>query len=482
MNELIREFLNAIENQETTGRRRKAVSSTPTSIYGHGPGGLFSTPGLSRPLFSAMLLPALGIGGQLPVRPTTETNPLFGIITGQTASSGSNPTGVCDDPPTVGVTKLCTHSFPFGRFSLQTRVFDLDRAGKVVNRGEFLDFQVRGNPEGVRGLPTLPGTSGNVATNEITKALREFGVGWVRDFATKLWTGTTSNNTAGGGYKEFYGFDTLINTGYRDAETGNLCPAADSIVQSFGDREIASNGAAIVSKITGIYRVLNHTASFVGLQPVSWKLAMTFGMFYALTDIWPVAYNTTQAAAVPTGAQIYLDGPTMQARRDEMRGDLQNYTGQFLWIDGQRVEVVIDDTISETQSAGGVFESSLYFIPMTVLGGERVTYMEYFDYDAAGGPMEMAGALAPDGSYYTSDDGRFLWHKKPPTNFCVQLLAKTEPRLLLLTPHLAARLTDVRYTTTLHERSWDPSSTSWFVDGGRQTSPGVNPSWEVKPG
>ena len=32
------------------GVTTKAVGSTPTSTYGHGPGGLFSSPGLSQPL------------------------------------------------------------------------------------------------------------------------------------------------------------------------------------------------------------------------------------------------------------------------------------------------------------------------------------------------------------------------------------------------------------------------------------------------
>lgn len=470
---------------EKVGERRKAVSSTPTTIYGHGNGGLFSTPGLSKPLFSAMLLPGLGIQGLLPIRGTTETNPLFGIITGQTASTGSEAVGVCDDPPVVGVTKLCTHGFPFGRFSRQTRVFDLDRAGRITNRGEFLDFQVNGNPETARVLgaaPTAPGTVGNVASNEITKALREFAVGWIRDFAKITYAGATTNNTAGGGYKEFYGFDTLINTGYRDAETGNLCPAADSMVLSFGDKEVASNGAALVNTIRTIYRNLNYVASFVGLAPVNWVISMSFGMFYAISDIWPIAVNTIGATAVPTNANLYLDGPTIAGQRDAMRGDMANRIGQYLMIDGQRVPVVIDDAIAETQSAGGVFESQIYFIPMTVLGGEPVTFMEYLNYEVPGGPVEMAAQFAPAGSFFTSDDGRFLWHKKPPTNFCVQVLAKTEPRLLLLTPHLAARLTDVRYTTTLHENSWDTTNSSWYKDGGRTTGTNVPASWSVVPG
>jgi len=470
------------------GVREKAVSSTPSTIMGHGPGGLFSTPGLSKALFSAMILPRTGLQAQLPVRSTTETNPLYGIITGVTASSGSEPTGVCDDPPSVGVTKLCTHSFVFGRYSRQTRVFDLDRAGRIVNRGEFRDFNVFGNPlmgNNSGFSPSLPGGAGigNAAINEVSKALFEFGVGWMRDFAKQLFTGNPTNNTAGGGYKEFYGLDSLINTGYRDVETGNLCPAADSIVRSFGNRDIKTNSAAIVREITYVYRNLQFLASHANLTPLKIKLVMPYGLFYELTDVWPIAYSTYRASgAVGSGSTLFINSDSEMLMRDGMRGDMEAQTGQYLLIDGQKVDVVIDEAIAQTQNAGGSFTAGIYFVPMTVLGGEPVTFMEHFDYEAPGGAVEMAQAFAPADSFYTTDNGRFLWHKKPPTNYCVQVMAKTEPRLLLLTPYLAARLTNVNYTPLMPERSWDTANASYFVDGGRQTGNNVNPSYLVVPG
>lgn len=162
----------------------KAVSSTPTSTYGHGPGGLFSFPGLSRPVFSAMILPRLGLQNILPVRPSMDANPLYGIFTGVTASSGSEPVGVCDDPPTVGLSKLCTHTFVFGRQSRQTPVMQIDRAGLWTNRGEFGDLQFMGNPwNGASGqnpnVPTVPGGTGTdgILNNEAKKKIFELAVG-----------------------------------------------------------------------------------------------------------------------------------------------------------------------------------------------------------------------------------------------------------------------------------------------------------------
>jgi hypothetical protein len=458
--------------------KTKEVGSTPTALYGHGPGGLFSTPGLNKPLFSAMILPRMGVQSQLPLRPSNDTNPLYAIMTGVTATSGSEPVGVCDDPKTTGTMKLCIHSFVFGRFSRMSKVYDIDRVGQITNRGEFMDLQLMNNPFAQVGgnpptSPTMPGfDASRVAQNEVAKALFEMGVAWARDFARVIYTGNPANNTAGGGYKEFNGFDILINTGYRDAETGNLCPAADSIVRTFGNLNVSANAAAFVRNVTNIYRNLKFLAVRAGLDPIVLKIAMTFGMFYEVTEVWPIVYLTYRALAIPAGGQSinYVDAADVEKMREDMRANMYDYSGQYLLIDGQKVPVIIDDAITETENGDGSFTASLYFIPFTVLGGTPVTFLEYFNYDGPNGSLEFAKLFAPGDSYYTTDNGRFMWHKKPPTNFCVQILAKTEPRLLLLTPYIAARLTNIRYLPLEHERSPFTESSYW-VDGGNTTYP-----------
>lgn len=469
-------LINAAKQQ---GQRYKGVTPPPTGVNSHGPGGLFSAMGLARPIFSAMSLPVRGLQSRLPVRWSNETNPLYGLITGVTASSGSNPSGTCDDPKTAGTTKLCTHSFVFGRLSMQSRVWDIESAGKIINRGEFTDFQVYGGlPVDSPLTPTMPNSGlAQVVAKSAAKALFEMAVAWMRDYARLIYEGTPTNNTAGGGYKEFYGLDTLINTGYQDAETDVLCPAADSLVVSFGNREIRANATLLVRTITSIYRRLKHLAVHTNMSPVRFALSMPFSMFYEITEIWPIGYATTAATVVPTGATLFVGSDDQLRMRDEMRGDLYNYTGQYLMIDGERVEVILDDAISETQNAGGSFTADMYFIPMTAVGSEPVTFIEHFNYDGPGAASEMAALLAPRDSYYTSDGGRFLWHKKPPENTCVQVASWTSPRLMLLTPYLAARLTDIVYAPIGKERSWDPSDPSFFVNGGRTAGDTTDPSY-----
>ena len=458
-------------------------SSTPSAVYGHGPLGLFSAPGLSQPLFSAMILPNMGLQSVLPVRPSRDMNPLFGIITGVTATSGSEPTGVCDDPPIVGTSKLCSHSFVYGRQSRQSPVIDVTRVGQWTNRGEMGDLNLMGNPflADVQ-IPTMPGMNPqSMARNEVAKKLFEFGAAWGRDFARELYTGNPASNTAGGGRKYFNGLDILINTGYRDAETSQACAAADSIVRSFGSLDItgASNTAnqqSLIRQITNIYRNLRFLATRAQLDPVQWALAMPWSLFYEITEMWPIAYHTYRNTVTTTNSYTVSDAGAVSAMRDAMRGDIYNRTGQYLLVDGIKVPCVLDDAITETVLAGESFTAPIYFVPLTVLGGTPVTYLEHIPYDASGGPLEAARAFAGDGWYYVTDSGRFFWHRKPPTNFCVQFVSLCEPRLLLLTPYLAARLTAIKFTPIAHERSGFTDS-SYYVDGGKEAGSGISPSY-----
>ncbi len=473
-----------LESRTKEYKAEKAFPSTyaPPGIMAHGRGGLFSTPGMERPIFSAFTLPSAGLQNRLPVRPSNTESPLYGLFTGVTASSatGSNePVNVCDDPPVSGLAKMMTHTFQWGRFSRMTQVYDITRFNRRNNRAEFADFQFYGNPAGAGDFftPTTGEGGGNIgaANSDIRKILFELAVAWQRDFARKIYTGNPTNNTAGGGYKEFFGFDYLINTGYKDAETGILAPAADSVIVDFGSADISvagANGTKIVNYITSMVRQLQFIASRTGLDPVTWAVVMPHAMFYEISAIWPCSYQTARCT-IGSGTSVEIDRRYLTEMTDQMRGDMVNRTGQYLLVDGAQIQVILDDGITETQSAGGSYTANIYFVPMTVLGGQVVTWMEYLPFDQNGGAMDAARALAPDGMFWTSDNGRFIWHKKPAQNFCVQMLAATEPRIIMLTPHLAGRINNVKYTPLVNFRSWDPANTSFYVNGGRTTAGSV---------
>lgn len=465
---------------QSGGTAQKAAGTSPTNAWGHGPGGLFSHPGLSQQIFNAMLLPHLGLQAILPVRTSQETNPLYGIMTGVTATSGNNPTNVCDDFPSAGLMKLCMTSKVFGRIGLNTTVFNIDRAGEEVNRGEFLDLQMVGQPVTNTGTPSVPGAGPQAALQrEAQKNLFEFAASWSRQYARLLYAGTPSNNTAGGGYKEFYGLDTLINTGYRDAETGDACAAADSIIHSFGNQDVSAAAADIVGTVQDIFFRLRHIASRAGLGNVRWVMSMPYGMFYRLSEVWAYYYFSRALDGLTfnssLNANLGIEGAT--GLRDQFRGNLETRQGQFLLVDGVRVDVILDDAIEETEYTPGKFTADIYIVPLTVLGGTPVTFMEYFNFNAPGAAMEAAEIFAAPGMYYTTDNGTYLWHRKPPSNFCVELLAISKPRLVMRTPYIAARITDVLWSpVSVHERSPFTDS-GYFVNGGRTTRVGYGPSF-----
>lgn len=458
-------------------------SSTPNANYAHGPGGLFSHPALEQPLYSAIITPWTGLQYMLPIRGTIKTDPLYGIVTGVTATSGSEPVGVCDDPPTVGLAKLCMQAYTLGRESRQTSVLDISRGDRVTDRGEHTDFQIFGSPMGMQGdsslVPNLPTVFGDVAMSEVTKRLVEFMVAWSRDFARVLYSGNPTNNTAGGGYKEPYGLDIIINTGHRDAENGQLCAAADSIVRNFNSLNITTGGSAastqIVRLFSYIYRNLVQNSAQMNLAPASWVIAMPFGLFYELTEIWPVAYATYRQQAIAAGSTAFVDGLELERMRSDMRGDMLARRGQYLLIDGQKVPVAIDDAIAETTLANAAISANAYFVPITILNSREATFLEYFDY-TAGNVLKQAQMMASMDTYSVSDAGRFLIHKKPPTNFCTQLVALTEWRVVCTVPQLAAKILNIAYTPLIHERSGFTDS-NYFVDGGRTSRTGYAPSY-----
>lgn len=466
-------------NQQTSPRggmvrTERAVSSSPNYTYGHGPGGLFSYPGMDRDVFTAMMLPWMGLQGRLPVYPSNDVSPVYGIITGVTATTGSEPVGVCDDPPEAGLAKLCETSVPFGRLSRQSRVFDIDDFGRRINRGEFFDYNVVNMPMdgGVTGMPTVPGAPEwrNMLQNDISKATFELAVSWARDFTGIMYYGDpASNNTAGGGYKEPWGLTRLINDEYTDAETEARCTAADSLVRSMGDLQVETNGAEYVKWFSQYARYLKHKAMRTGLWPVKWVISMPYALFYSLTEVWPCSYATYRCNfgdATAANARLVVDGMEQTQMRDRMRGNLSNLTGQYLLIDGEEWEVVLDDAIIETPIAGSKFRATAWFVPLSVLGSRPVTYIEFFDYRVNGGALEAAKVFAPEGAYFVSDGGRFLWHRKPPQNWCVQMLAKTQPRFVVRTPFLAGRLDGIVYQPVMPFDSWNPAS-PYHKDGGK---------------
>jgi hypothetical protein len=428
----------------------------------HGPGGLLATPGMNRQIVNAMIMPR-GLAGRLPVIKSIDTNEIYPVLTGLLASTGSEPTEACAAWPTVGQFKLCRQTFPFGQQGRQSQVLNVKYAGQIVNRGEFRDNVLLGAPNMTPGANVVPGPINwnTVLQTEYEKKIGELFGGYYRDYARNTYTGNAGTTAGSQGYIQYNGLDRQIQTNKRDAITGVACPAVDSLVLDFNGTSINSSGGTVYALIANAVDNLERLAEQLSLE-VKWVLSMRYGAWITLTNVWPCIYATTGCGVNTVIRTQSMDEAT--AMRDDMR---QN---KYLLIEGKRYEVVVDDAIAETVAAGGVvgtYQSDIYFLPLTANGTPSL-FWEYFDMNEQA--VAAANAMAPGGFFSVLDNGRFLFVRQSPTHTCVQVEVIERPRIILLTPFLAARFQNLRYTYSIHERDAFPTDT-YFVNGGLPVTP-----------
>jgi hypothetical protein len=449
------------------------TGGTPSAVqYSHGPQGLLTFPGVDPTLFNATM-GGSSLLAMIPTSPSLHTNPTYYTVTGVRDVSGDEPDGVCDDAPEAGLMKACMTTSVFGRYQRQTPTLDISRLGQRVDRADPLDLRLINDPMS-SGLP-FPGgntgmdTPGDVLTNEVQRKFWERNVAFHRLLSRQLWSGTPANNTGAGGYKEMTGLQVLVNTGYVDAETGQTCTAVDSYVRDDNYVRIDTEQNTIVDYITDMAYQLRDRADRSGISPVRWVIAMRPQMFYELTAVWPCSYLTYRCATTGSG-DLALDPTDAVRMRDEMRA------GKYLLIDGIRYDVVLDDGIPEFDGnssggnfPGGCFSSDIYFIPLSVVGGRSVLFLEYFQYNNPSIQDAMGNMVLG------RIEGAFLtWPRQ--TNLCVQWQSLIEPRLVLRTPWLAGRLQNVVTCPIQHTRSTFPDE-AYFVNGGKSHRDG--PSFET---
>ena len=427
----------------------------------HGPAGLLATPGLNKQIMNATIMPR-GLAGRIPVRPSIDTNEIFGIMTGLTASTGSEPTGACADWPAVGQFKLCRQYHPFGQQGRMSQVLNVKYAGQIVNRGEFRDNTLLGSP--AVDNDRMPGAINwtRALQLEAEKKMAELFLGYYRDYAPYLYTGNPQTTAGSAGWMQYRGLNLLINTGKIDAANGQRCAAADSIVIDLNGTSINTSGGTVYSILANVMNNLERLSEQLSLD-VKWGIAMRYGAWLTLTNVWPCIYATTGCIS---GGNIIRTASLEEATnmRDEIRNTRQ------LPIEGKYYEVIVDDAIAETIAAGGTvgtYQSDIYIVPLTA-NGEPMLFWEYFPMVEQA--IAAANQLAPGGYFDTLDNGRFLFSRLSPTHTCVQVEIIERPRLVLMAPFLAARIQNLRYTYSVHEREWDPNST-YFVNGGLPVTP-----------
>ena len=472
--------MSSILEQLASELARYKTTGTPSEPYYTGPASLFGVAGLERDIISTRVQPT-GFASTLPAVGTVVTNPLFPYITGPTSDTGSDPSGVCGHCKEAGHMKSCLQTAQFGRYCRETRELNATRIGQQTNRGEFQDIRVINGPllTDANSIIT-PNVQGNPSLfNEVFMRFVEVGISFQNLLGRQFYIGNPANNNAGGGYREFPGADILIGTNKVDAITGAECPGLDSDVKNFNYQKVEDGD--IVRVLTYMTRYIKHVAEGTLLNPCTWKFVMRESLFYEITAVWPCSYLTYRCSfRASDGTQVLnVNAADQVAMRDEMR------RGKYLLIDGEQWPVVFDSFIPEETNTdnssvpSGCFASDIYLFPMTVLGGILSTYWEYLDYSKGAMIGLQDGQYAPND--FWTDGGRFLWHKQPPTQWCIKFSAVTEPRLIIRTPQIAARLTNVVYCPLQHTRDAHPDD-PYFVNGGVSTDrpgPSLYSDWNL---
>src|SRR5689334_14251047 len=478
-------YIDGVMQQKSIGTAQKNDPPlAPVAPYGHGTGGLFNRRDRENPVFSAVIAPNAGVAEAIPVfNGARDLDNQFGgtdwafesLITGQTAGNldtfANQPITACADGPVAGLMKFCSLANTLGNYKMSTREVEIGRAGRVSDATDAFTVQVANEmPDSVAGaigfgkftgMPSLQ----NAVNNELARRIWEMGLGFQRMFYPRVFTGNPTNNV--GTAADIMGLDLHINSGNKiDALSGSSCTAANSDVKSFGN--------ALVGSATNIMRYLemcdafaNFRAQRQGLGVPTYIIAMRPELWFEITEIIPVQVLQKVIAAINnvTNGRATVNGKEMLSDRDALRNSMS------IPLNGRLVPVVVDDTIAETSlgNVSGVptYSSTIYGIPMTVLGGMPVTFWEYFNHNNS---QALAIQTAANGLTWTTDGGMFRWTSEFAKG-CLKLNVTFTPRLRMRTPQIAWRIDNVAYQPLQHFTSWDPSS-AYFVDGGQTTGGG----------
>lgn len=439
------------QSQEYWRGKAGTPGTTASQNYLHGPGSLLGVLGLPQQITNAMILPLRGLQGVLPYFRSDFENELFTILTGQTASTGTEPTANCEDGTQPGQLENCNTIWPFGRLVKDSQVLDVSLTNRLINRGEFVDPVIVGNPFADL-MPQPPVSPQNALKDDVSKKLVEMAISFFRDYGHLVFDGNPANTaSSSGGYIEYNGLARIVNNAYQDVVSQTACPAANSLIRAFGGLTMDANAQTLVTEISEMIRYIDYTAERTGqgtLKDGTLELAlvMRYSAFLRLTEVWPCAYFTTMCTNLNTGSTQFVDAQRQIDLRNEMRAG-----SYVLTIFGHQIPVIIDDFMTETLPVSGTFQSDIYCIPLKT-NGKPVTYFQFFNWDGPAGAVEQGNMMSAPGTFTTWGEGQYLLIKKPVTNTCVQVEGITKKRLVCEAPFLAGRLTNVRYVVVDHER------------------------------
>jgi hypothetical protein len=439
------------------------ASTTPTAVPLHGvfhgntsQYGILTTPGVRPERFSTLSRP-WSLASILTPNASRYWQEKLEVMTGVTAASGTNATGWCADPPTVGQGKICKQNFEWGDYYVKTDLNIIPYVGQLKDRADVPAEIINGGTDGNPYMPDI------LFRLDDTQSLAQYeiwriGVEFERTFDKVLVTGDTtvaSANSEHGWFNEFKGLDLMIATGYTDADTGIACPAMDSdvITYSANINTTTADGRNIVQALGDLMYALRQRAMKFQMAGVQFAIVMREELFRSFVEQYSCLYQLYACA----GSQ-YEENNIDQRETNRLRMEMLN--GRYLLVDGVPVPVVFTEGIVQTTPAANTFESDMYVVPVS-WAGMPLLRLEYF-------PMDNQYLL--EKSSFTGHGHEILnngmWiASSEETAFCKELHFGTRMRLILETPFLAGRIDNLQYTFSANIRNALPGA-SFYADGG----------------
>lgn len=441
-------------------QKHNPTAGAATFNYAHGPGGMFSEPGIRPEMYSALVKPRT-ILDAIPWKPSNIINEKISILTGQLASSGTNAANTCGDPPSPGDLKKCTRLSTFGKLFMKTKKVDITDIGRINDRADverrIQNFAASPSPL----VPDILKSPGLNLMSTSAQALLTLGVMLERVVADLEISGSSAITGGAsatlGVIDEFDGLDALITTGHVDLATSIACPAADSHVVTWGTTTNGTvNGLSIMQMLNDMYFSRKALAMDVGIDRAQWALVMDKRLFRAIAQIAACTFPNTRCTDFTAGTPGGRTQSEIEARYMEF------YNGQYLLLDGDRVPVLFTsgkDVAIPNQSGNGI-TGDIRLVPLSWAGGDLL-WGEYFPLNNQY-ITEWEGIAQENRTSH--NNGMFLTAVRS-DGFCDEVLLTGMFRLRLDTPFLAARLDNVTFDSYIGYRSFDPAGT-FFYDGG----------------
>jgi hypothetical protein len=437
------------------------ASTTPTAPTLHGPFhgntaqfGIFSNAGVRPSRWSTLARP-WSFASIISLEKSRFWTEKLEVMTGVTEAAGSNASGFCGDPPTVGQGKICKQNFNWGKYYVKTDLNVMPYIGSYKDRADVPAEIINAGPV---ANPFVPDVMYRLmpSDSQLRYELWRIGVEFERglDVSLILGNNTTAIGTHGW-FADFNGLDLQIKTGYTDADTGLACSAMDSIVitHSAAVGGTAADGRNITQELSDLFYGLRQRASKFMMPDTQWAIVIREELFRSLVEAYSCQYHLYKCS----GAQ-YEENNIDQTTTNNLR--LEMLRGRYLLIDGVPVPVVFSEGITQTTPSSNTFQSDMYIVPVS-WRGTPLLRVEYHPMDSQ--PTTEFSNFQGDG-VQTLNNGLWMVGNRN-TGLCKEYHFALMMRMILETPFLAGRIDDINYTFSAEIRNALPGA-SFYHDGG----------------